>query len=302
MRKFEDQPANSIIAQLGLAEYEKYGPIEDWDEELFLEAYDFFYQEYQSADKEGKRKLLMERFFDAHFARQDHDESKMAEAFLVGPPAIYVEFESRKPAWLKKEHYFAARNIDLEQGKLEGRFIKGPKVRQYGPSRTYYIEPGELFFVPQEQFGQQDIMGSAHFSRCTAICVKHDKGYFFSHVTGYEDQIKKVLQEITVSFGQTAKVIVVRPEKTNLDGSKDDQYNKRYEEIEKLFPAFTYTTYPYVSAESQRPKNTFETAVVMTSDSVQVMGTSPHGLLKKKTGKAKQIVQIAEQTRVTIEF
>ncbi len=259
---------------------------DDWHEGNFSESFYGVLQLLDSAKTpEKRREYLVNMYVDAFFNNSIGD-SIFEDLYSFSPPRrSFVSCDDWRALDSKvKNAVFVGKNIELMDPKAETYYYpKDKKLTwcQYGSARLFQVLPGQFCFIPKAEIKADTVIGSDHFTGCSALIIQVDAGVFYSHITTEDFGVRKIVDSLPEKL-RKAKITLVRPTWDFVAGGKNDNYEARWKILVKDYPEISQLTYAYIAEGSRRPNSIDESSILFTSGKIITVGAEITNRGKRK--------------------
>ncbi len=242
----------------------------DWDEgygEVFEMLYEELFStldvEFNEASLERKRDILMERYFDAFAPNAENRIRSYKKRFDLNPQYI----DPNRIATV----YENGISQDINpKNNLSMRFPV--EAYQYGPSVAYSLPPGEIVII--EEMTDQDIIGSSHFTSCSALIAEKGDTYLFAHIPmSQTDMTMDLYNKYKDTFGAD-NFDLISPKKITADTADPSNIHKELAHLYETNPQIKEHRFPYISIDSLNPHGIESTSVLFGPSIRRIVGVT----------------------------
>ncbi|MBP7134670.1 hypothetical protein KBA73_05640 [Patescibacteria group bacterium] len=237
----------------------------DWDEEFFREAFEALSQEFQNASPEERRRILMDRYFDATRPYQGQRQSRFQTQFVSEIPNVSFDLDS--------DDTVQQGNVLVRIAPEAKRFIVTRPVSayQYGPSRIFDVPAGSWLEV--SSLHEQDLIGTTDLTACSVVIARGPRTFFLAHVLGSNpEQLTKLIAQLEARL-DIESVDLTSPFWREEDETEQKDWNDRIRNIGERFN-IPVSWFPYIGYKTLNPHRIESTTVIARPEFTRSVGTN----------------------------
>ncbi len=253
--------AESVVS--ALARSTRYA--RDWDEEFFREAFEALSQEFQDASPEERRRILMDRYFDATRPYQGQRQSRFQTQFVSEIPNVSFD--------LDLDDTVKQGNVLVRIAPEAKRFTVTRPVSayQYGPSRIFNVPAGSWLEV--SSLHEQDLIGTTDLTACTVVIARGERTFFLAHVLGSNPEQLTILLTQLKERTDIESINLVSPFWREEDGTEQRGWNDRLREIREQFQ-IPLSWFPYIGYKTENLHRIESTTVIARPEFIRSIGAN----------------------------